>query len=308
MRAKRELYRMEAYMLEIKNLSKGYDGREVLHQLNMKVERGEIHGLIGENGCGKTTLMKCITGIFKPETGEVTFEGEPVFENPSVKARIGYVADDNPYFPRYRLGKMVTFFGRIYPDFDVEKIKYMNEVFKLDMNRRVSELSKGQKMRLAFMLNNAANTELLVMDEPTAGVDAVAKKELFEMLIREVENRGLTVLITSHNLLELEKVCDSMTIMKAGRITADNQIDEVKGEVRKFNFVFADGVPDGFLSQQGMVHYSNVGNIYTVIFRDKEDAEIEGIKEMYHPVYTEELSVDLEEVFIYTHGGERDEK
>lgn len=295
-------------MLKIDNVVKGYDKGDVLHGINMHVEKGSVHGLIGENGSGKTTLIKCVTGIYRPESGVVTLEGEPVYENPAVKARIGYVADNNTYFPRYRLGKMVKFYKDTYPKFDVQKCIDMNQVFRLDMNKRVNELSKGQKMRLAFMLNISANTDLLVMDEPTAGLDAIAKKELFDMLINEVEYRELTVLITSHNLMELEKICDSLTLIKGGKVSEQNQVDEVKKTVKKMNFVFDKGVPQGFLQNPKLLTYSNVGNIYTVVFDKLTTSDLEEIKQTYQPVYTEELPVNLEEVFVYTHGGGHSEK
>lgn len=290
-------------MLEITDLCKGYHGREVIHQVSFRVEKGQIHGLIGENGCGKTTLIKCITGIYEPERGVVTLEGEKVYENPDVKRRIGYVADQNNYFPRYRLGAMVKFYQKIYPKFDTEKIKEFNKILELDMNRRVNELSKGQKMRLAFLLNLAANTDVLVMDEPTAGLDAMVKRQMFEILVNEVEARELTVLISSHHLSELEKLCDSVTILKDGAVVVDDQVDTVKKDVRKFQLVFENGVPEGFLQEDAVLHYSNVGNIYTVVFATLDDLQMQLLKERYQPVYTEELPVNLEEVFIYQHGG-----
>lgn len=294
-------------MLEIKDLCKGYHGQEVLHHIQMEVQKGQIHGLIGENGCGKTTLIKCITGIFMPEQGSVTLEGDPVYENPAVKRRIGYVADQNTYFPRYRLGAMVDFYQKIYPFFDVNKVKEMNRRLELDMNRRVNELSKGQKMRLAFLLNIAANTEVLVMDEPTAGLDALAKRQMFDILVEEVETRELTVLISSHNLSELEKLCDSVTMLKHGSVTADNQVDEVKKDYRKFQFVFTDGAPEELLQEEKIVRYSYVGSIYTIVFSKVDEEQIRMYKERYQPIYIEEVPVDLEEVFIYQHGGETHE-
>lgn len=295
-------------MLKIEEVRKGYDKREVLHGINMHVKKGSIHGLIGENGSGKTTLLKCVTGIYKPESGQITLEGAPVFENPVAKERMGYVADNNIYFPRYRLGKMVDFFKHTYPKFDVQKCIDLNKVFQLNMNKRVNELSKGQKMRFAFMLNLAANTDILVMDEPTSGVDAVAKRQIFDILINEVDYRDLTVLITSHNLLELEKLCDDLTIIKDGRVTEQNQVDVVKQMVRKLNFVFDKGVPQGFLQHEKIMTYSNIGNIYTVVFDKVTSSDLDEIQNLYQPIYSEELPVNLEEVFVYTHGGGQSEE
>ena len=246
-------------------------------------------------------------GIYKPVSGEVLVDGENVYENPKVKARIGFVADSNKYFPTYRLGKMVKFFQGVYEKFDINKIKELNQIFKLDMNKRVSELSKGQQMRFAFMLNIAANTDILIMDEPTSGIDAIAKKELFSVLIKEVEERNLTVIISSHNIIELEKICDSVTMIKGGKVITQNGMDDVIGNVRKFNYAFADGAPEEFLKHPKLINYTNVGNIYTVIFEGITDKEVEEINK-YNPSFTEELRVNLEEVFVYTNGGDSVEK
>lgn len=294
-------------MLKVDKVSKSYDKRQVLFDIHMRVKKGTIHGLVGENGSGKTTLLKCVTGIYKPEQGVITLEGEGIYENPAVKERIGYVADSNDFFPRYRLGKMVEFFQKVYPKFDEKRIGEMNAFFGLDMNRRVSELSKGQKMRLAFMLNLAAGTDILVMDEPTSGLDVLAKRQLFSLLIEEVERRELTVLISSHHLGELEKVCDSLTMIRKGRTVGEEQVDTLKEKIRKINLVFDQGVPEGFLNRSDILGHSRVGNIYTVIFSQLAEAGLEEIKREFHPVYVEELPVNLEELFVHTYGGEKDE-
>lgn len=291
----------------VNNVVMKYGDFEAVQGISMEVPEGTIHGLIGENGAGKTTLIKCLMGIYKPVSGEVLVDGENVYENPKVKARIGFVADSNKYFPTYRLGKMVKFFQGVYEKFDTNKIKELNQIFKLDMNKRVSELSKGQQMRFAFMLNIAANTDILIMDEPTSGIDAIAKKELFSVLIKEVEERNLTVIISSHNIIELEKICDSVTMIKGGKVITQNGMDDVIGNVRKFNYAFADGAPEEFLKHPKLINYTNVGNIYTVIFEGITDEEVEEINK-YNPSFTEELRVNLEEVFVYTNGGDSVEK
>lgn len=294
-------------ILKIENVSKRYGSFEALHNVNMEINQGEVHGLIGENGSGKTTLMKCVTGIYKPDYGMVTFDGVNVYDNPDVKKRIGYVADNNTFFSNYRLGRLVKFYGGVYDTFDEERFIELNQTFNLDMNKRVSELSKGQKMRLAFMINMALRPEVLMMDEPTSGLDAMAKKELFDIMIEEVEQRNMTVLISSHNLTDLEKICDSVTILKNGTVFAQNELDEVMKYARKLQFVFAEGAPEGFLSDTRILSVRNVGNIYTVIYNGITDEDIERLKE-YNPVYMEEININLEEVFVYTGGGADDIK
>lgn len=289
-------------LVKVDNVKMKYGKFEAVQNVSFEIAKGSIHGLIGENGSGKTTLIKCIMGIFKPAEGEILVDGKPVYENPDVKKRIGYVADSNKFFPSYRAGKMAEFFSEVYENFDMNKFKELNQTFKLDMNKRVGEFSKGQQMRLAFMLNIAANTDVLVMDEPTSGIDAIAKKELFQTLIKEVEERELTVLISSHNILDLERICDSVTMIKGGKV-----IDNEVMEVRKFNYVFKNNVPEEFLNNPKIVSINNTGNIYTVIYSGITQEEVEA-NNKFEPVYVEELPVNLEEVFVHVNGGDSDEK
>ena len=288
--------------LEIKNVEMKYGKFEAVKGVSFEVAKGSIHGLIGENGSGKTTLIKCIMGIFNPNKGEILLEGEKIYENPEVKKRIGYIADSNKYFPTYKAGKMAEFFSEVYEKFDMNKFKELNQIFKLDMNKRVGEFSKGQQMRLAFMLNIAANTDVLVMDEPTSGIDAIAKKELFKVLVKEVEERELTVLITSHNILELERICDSVTMIKNGKVTDSQDV-----EVRKFNYVFKESAPEEFLNNPKILSISNTGSIYTVIYNGITEEELVANSKL-NPVYIEELQINLEEVFVHINGGAADEK
>lgn len=289
-------------LVKVDNVKMKYGKFEAVQNVSFEIAKGSIHGLIGENGSGKTTLIKCIMGIFKPAEGEILVDGKPVYENPDVKKRMGYIADSNKFFPSYRAGKMAEFFSEVYENFDMNKFKELNQTFKLDMNKRVGEFSKGQQMRLAFMLNVAANTDVLVMDEPTSGIDAIAKKELFQTLIKEVEERELTVLISSHNILDLERICDSVTMIKGGKV-----IDNEVMEVRKFNYVFKNNVPEEFLNNPKIVSINNTGNIYTVIYSGITQEEVEA-NNKFEPVYVEELPVNLEEVFVHVNGGDSDEK
>jgi ABC-2 type transport system ATP-binding protein len=185
----------------------------------------------------------------------------------------------------------------------MNKFVMLNQIFKLDMNKKVGDLSRGQQMRFAFMLSMAANTEIIIMDEPTAGIDAIAKKEFFDVLVKEVEERGLTVLITSHELTDLEKICDSVTLVKGGKVIGNDGLDQVKQTVRKFNLVFKNGVFEEFLAHPKLVSYSNMGSVYTTVFSGITEEEVEALHK-YEPDYVEELKVNLEEVFVYANGGE----
>lgn len=285
-------------MIGIHGVCKGYDGYEVLHDISLEVKKGSIHGLIGENGSGKTTLIKCVTGIYQPDKGEVLIGAETVYENPSVKERIGYVADQNTYFPGYKLSGMMRFFEKMYPGFSEEKFRNYNTIFCLDMNQRVFQLSKGQKMRLALMLNLAVRPEVLVLDEPVSGLDAAAKREVLELLVQEVEENETTVFITSHQLTDLERICDAVTMIRYGKIQISDELDNLKERIRKFQAVFQKGIPLTLQNSKTVLDITNVGSIYTIVLKDGGASQAALLNEA-GAVWLEEVPLSLEDIFVY---------
>lgn len=284
-------------MIAIRGLNKSYGKYQVLFDIDMQVERGTIHGIIGENGSGKTTLIKCITGIFKPDSGAVLVDGEPVYENSAVKAKMGYVADHTQYFPMYTVKKMKEFFQAMYPSFQETRYEELRKRFGLPENKRVGSLSKGQAMRLSLVLNLAIEPELLILDEPTSGLDAIAKKETMELLIEAVEERGMTVFISSHHLEDLEKLCDTITMIHEGRVQYQADVDTVKSQVAKLQVIWKQGAPEDLEQWAELLHIQRVGNVYQLITREK-DAAMEKIRRTGADL-VEEIPVSLEEMFIY---------
>jgi len=299
-------------MIEAKGLYKGYGGKEeyVVKDVDIHVEPGTIHGLIGHNGSGKTTIIKCLTGIYQPDKGEVKIGGGVIFDNPKVKDKVGYVADSNQMFSTYRVKQLVKFYERIFPDFSKEEFQRLNNIFKVSENKRISQLSKGQQMRVSFMLNMARKPEVLILDEPTSGLDAMAKKDLLDILVETVEDRGMTVLISSHHLSELEKICDSITMIEDGKVRIEDELDEVRNQVAKYQVVFKDGAPEEVLQRKDLIHVSNVGSVYTMVLsKDVENF----VQEMLDAgaLMAEQMQVGLEESFVYMNreknGGGADE-
>lgn len=284
-------------MLEVKNVYKGYNKAEVLRDVSLTVMSGEIHGLIGENSAGKTTLIKCITGIYKPERGSILYEEQPVFDNPEVKERIGYVADYNEYIRYYTVTRMVHMYECFYKKFNKEKFNELNRIYKLPVKKTVGSLSKGQKMRLAFMLEIAKNPDYLILDEPTSGLDPVAKAHFFEMLINEVEQRNIGVLISSHNLEGLEKICDTVTMLHEGMVERQLSMEDMKGELVKLNVVFEGGAPKGVYEMPQILKISNVGSIYTMVVKDYDEAFTRELKKKGAGI-VEAVEISLEELFV----------
>lgn len=286
-------------MVEVSGLYLAYDkGSDTLKNINMKVEKGTIHGLIGHNGCGKTTLIKCLTGIYKPDKGVVLIDGEEVYENLSVKEKISYVADSNHFFPNQKVKNLVKFVASMYPKFVETDFYALNEIFKVNPNSRLKGLSKGQQMRVSFMLAVASHSEVMILDEPTSGLDVIAKKKILDQLVTLVENEETTVIISSHHLQDLEKVCDSITMMMDGTVTIEDDMEGVTGQVSKYQVVFEGGAPGEFYHIDNTLHISNLGSVYTIVLSDKTDDFEQQMKDL-GAIFVEEMECTLEEAFIY---------
>ncbi len=284
-------------MIEIKGLTKCYGNFKAVDNVSITVPKGTIHGIIGENGVGKTTIIHCVTGIYKPNEGVVLIDGEDVYDDPKVKARIGFVADSNSYFPTYRVKDMVKFYKGIYQSFDENCFNELNAIFALPEDRRINQLSKGMQMRLALMLNIAIRPDVLVLDEPTSGLDALAKKQVTDILIKEVAERECTILISSHHLSELEKLCDDITMLQGGKVKYQSSVDGIKAKVKKLQAVFSS--PVDLSDIEGILNIEQIGSIYHIITDDYTQT-------MERQLYAkgadilEEIGMSLEEIFIYS--------
>lgn len=284
-------------MIEVKNVYKGYRKEPVLKDVSLTVVQGEIHGLIGENSAGKTTLIKCMTGIYRTDSGEILYDGEPVFDNPKVKERIGYVADYNEYIGSNTIKQMVKMYQIFYSGFDCEKFNDYNEIFKLPVDKRVHSLSKGQKMRLAFMLELSKEPDYLILDEPTSGLDPVAKANFYNLLVQEVEQREIGVLISSHNLDGLERICDSVTMLHQGVVERQMAMEDMKCELTKLHVVFDGGASKAVYNMPQILRISNVGSIYTLVVKDYDENLAKDLRKAGASLI-EPLDISLEELFV----------
>nr|MBP3598207.1 ABC transporter ATP-binding protein [Eubacterium sp.] len=295
-------------MIEVKNVTKAYDkgGKPAIENMSFRVKPGQIHGLIGPNGSGKTTLIKCLTGILRPDEGEVLYKGEPVYDNPSAKTRIGYVADNCNFFPTYKVMDMVKFFDGMYEEFDPDEFEKLNKVFEIPVKRKIGQLSKGQKMRVSFMLNMAMKPDVLVMDEPTSGLDAIAKADLLEQVVTKVEYDETAVIISTHHLYELEKICDTVTMMSVGNTQFQGDLDAAKEQIGKYQVVWKGGLPEGVLNDPRIVNYSNLGSVYTFLWDNgdqrKEADQDDAVRYFLGKgaEIAERIEISLEELFIYS--------
>ena len=286
-------------MIHINHVSKSFGTHKVLEDVSIHIKPGSIYGIIGENGAGKSTLIQCLVGIYEPSAGEILIEQQSVYENNEVKQHIAYVADRNQFFPRYTIKQMIGLFKQIYPSFKEEKFHQYNEIFKLNINSKVKNLSKGMQMRLSIMLNLATDPKILVLDEPTSGLDAVAKKEVLDLLIKTVDETGMTVVISSHHLAELERICDEMTMIYKGKVIYQSSVEDLKTKVRKLQVVFKDKVPDNLHLLDGVLSIDHIGSVYYIVTREYTHEMVTKLQALGASLI-EPIGLSLEEIFIYT--------
>lgn len=283
-------------MLEMKNVVKTFGHVTALDNLSLTVPKGAVYGLVGPNGAGKSTAIRHLTGIYRPDKGEVTLEGMPVFENPGAKGRIGYIPDDVFYYPGATLEEMRKFYKGIYPKFDDALFARLHEIFQLPVNTPIRRYSKGMQKQAAFHLTMSIHPEVLILDEPVDGLDPVMRRQVMSVILADVAEHGTTVLISSHNLRELEDVCDHVGIMDKGRMLLERSLADMQGNTHKLQIV--GDTPEGL----EILHESASGRLKTLIVRGQA-WEISTKAAAAKPAYYDLLPLSLEEIFIYELGG-----
>ncbi len=289
-------------MIKVSNVTKHFDDYKVLDNISLEVKKGTIYGLVGPNGAGKTTIINHITGVLQPEEGAITIDGEPVFENESIKRRFLSISDDWFYYSVYTIKEMAAFYAAIYPSFSYERYNSIKEIFKIEEKRQIRKLSKGMKKQVAFWLSLSAKPEVLILDEPLDGLDPVMRKQVLNMVIADVIDREMTVLVSSHNLRELEDICDWVGVIHKGKMIIEKPLDDLKGSVCKYQVVLSDEICKELEKSDDILHISKTGAVYNVIIRGDIEKNDIRMKEL-SPVLCERVSLTLEEVFIYELGG-----
>jgi len=283
-------------MIELKNITKTFGSFKALDGLSMTVPKGAVYGLVGPNGAGKSTAIRCMVGVYRPDCGEITVDGAGVYENPALKARIGYIPDDIFYFPAATLEEMRAFYKGLYPDFDEGLFERLYEIFKLPRKSPIRRFSKGMQKQAAFHLAICCRPDVLILDEPVDGLDPVMRRQVMSLILADVAERGTTVLISSHNLRELEDVCDHVGIMDQGRMLLEKSLADMQGTTHKLQLV--GKVPE----ELEVLHESASGRLGTYIIRGSA-AQIDEAVAKENPVYYDVLPLSLEEIFIYELGG-----
>ena len=285
-------------MIEVKNVTKRFGGFAALNDATLSVPTGAVYGLVGPNGAGKSTIIRHLTGIFRQDSGTVRIGGEDVWENAALKARIAAIPDDWYYFNSATIRDMMTFYRGFYPQFSTERYEKLKEVFELDEKRQIRRLSKGMQKQAAFWLALSAMPDYLILDEPVDGLDPVMRRQVWSLMMGDVAERGTTVLVSSHNLRELEDVCDHVGLLHRGGALCEDDLDRLKLGITRVQFALADPADfETVRSGLNLLKCSQQGKLFEMTVRGTE-TETLALVQRLHPLFCETLPITLEELFI----------
>lgn len=292
-------------MIQMINVNKSFEKEHILKDLQLNVKKGSIYGLVGLNGAGKTTIIKHLTGILRADSGEITIDGMPVYENSHLKTRIGFIPDDLGYYTTYKLKELAVFFRELYPGWNDQRFMLMLQDFGLNGGKKLSAFSKGMQKQAIFALVLSIQPDYLILDEPVDGLDPIVRKRVWKWIMDDVAERQMTVLISSHNLRELEGVCDAIGILKDGSMLIERDLDELKTDIHKIQLAYTSDITPDY-SGLNLLHHSKTGSVELLIVRGRE-SEIRKVIESGHPAFIDMLPLSLEEIFIYELGGSENE-
>ena len=288
-------------MIEIRDAVKKFDGFAALDGVTLTVPKGAVYGLVGPNGAGKSTLLRSLNGVYKVDSGAVTIEGESIWENPALKARVNSIPDDWYYFLQSSTQDMMKLYRGTYSTFSMERYKKLESAFPIDPKKPIRHLSKGMQKQAAFWLTMSCMPDYLLLDEPVDGLDPVMRRQVWSLVLDDVAERGTTVLVSSHNLRELEDVCDHVGILDHGKVLLERSLAQLQDNMVKLQVVFPDGMTE-VPADLPVLHAAKMGRIHTLIMRMNAEKATELLMR-YHPLLVDAVPLTLEEIFIYELGG-----
>ena len=289
-------------MIEAISLCKRLDDTVVLDKLNLKVKRGSIYGLIGSNGAGKSTLLNILSGVYRPDGGEAKINGRKIYENNILKGKTAYITDDPFYFNSSTVDEMAAYLNRIYKSFDMDKYREISSMFPIDTKKKINTFSKGMRRQVSIILALSQCPEILLCDESFDGLDPVIRQMVKRLFVSEVASRGMTIVISSHNLRELEDVCDHVGIMNKGKIIIERSLSDLQGNVSKIQIACEGEIPK-LPEEFKVLHTSNIGRVHTLIVRGNPEKAVELLTAKEEHAIVDVIPLSLEEIFIYETGG-----
>ena len=292
-------------MIEVKKLVKTFDGFTALDSATLTVPKGAVYGLVGPNGAGKSTLLRHITGVYKQDSGQVLINGVPVFENRHAKERVVSIPDDWFFYNQSTIREMAKLYAGMYPRFDWGRFEKLRGLFCLPEKKAIRRMSKGMQRQAAFWITMSCMPEYLVLDEPVDGLDPVMRRQVWQVLLDDVAARGTPVLLSSHNLRELEDVCDHVGIMNQGKVLLERTLSDLQDSTVKIQVAYPTPQEPALPAELQVLHHSQVGRVHTYIMRGSSE-EICRRMQITSPLLLEAIPLTLEEIFIYELGGADD--
>lgn len=290
-------------MINAAGVVKKFGNFKALDGLSLHVKKGSVYGLVGPNGAGKTTIIKTIMGVYRQDEGEIRIDSEITYENKEIKNKVICISDDLFFYPTYSIIETAKLYAGIYPEWSWEKFEKMKEVFKIDTRKKVRRLSKGMQKQVAFWLGLASQPEVMILDEPVDGLDPVMRRNVWKLMLQAVAEKEMTVLVSSHNLRELEDVCDYVGILHEGKVVIEKSLDDIRGNIHKLQVAFSDrSFPDALDTKLNILNKTGFGSVNMLIVKGDADEVVKTVGE-YNPVVCDILPLTLEEVFIYELGG-----
>lgn len=285
-------------MIKTEHLTKSFDDYTAVNDITCTIPDSCIYGMVGSNGAGKSTFLRLITGVYKADSGIITFDNEPVYENPNIKARISYVPDDLFFLPNSNINRMADFYSHIYPSFDNERCKFLAEAFKLDIKKNISSFSKGMKRQTAIILALSCRTDYMFFDETFDGLDPVMRNLVKGLICQDVLERKATAFITSHSLRELDDICDQLALLHNGGLVLENDITSLKTQQFKLQIAFPYDFDEDLFKNIPHSRFKKLGSVATMIANGDRDTIVSSL-EMLKPTLLDVLPLTLEEVFTF---------
>lgn len=286
-------------MIQVHSVIKKYNKHIAVNNLTLTVNKGSIYGLLGSNGAGKTSLLKMIAGINRQDKGTINIDGMTAFENLDIKERVVFIPDSLYFFPQATVAQMAAQYKEYYPKWNQQRFEQLKPAFNIELGSKVHRLSKGMKRQVAFWLALSAMPDVLILDEPIDGLDPVMRKKIKNLLFQDVAERQVTVLISSHNLREIEDLCDHVGIMHQGKIIIEKELDDLKTDTHKVQLALADPThEEHLLSKLNILHHEKRGSVSLLIVKGNEE-KISKIIHSTEVILYDLLPLTLEEIFIY---------
>lgn len=289
-------------MITTTNVVKKFDNFIALDNIDLKLNNGQVFGLIGSNGSGKSTLLRLLSGVYTPDSGEILIDDDLVFDNKKIKERVFFLSDTPFFFTNSTVNEMAKFYKKMYNNFSYERLEELSKVFPIDKNAKISSMSKGMMRQAALMLAFSCCPDYLFLDEAFDGLDPVMRESLKRLITKDIVDKNITVIITSHNLRELENMCDRVGLLHKGKIVFDDNLENLKSSVHKIQAAFKSIPSQEDFNGLNLLKFERTGSIVQVVVKGNKTEILDYVNKL-NPIFVEAIQPTLEELFIFELGG-----